>query len=97
VYLATWKVGSKEIQNHFVGERSKHGNENGGVSNVKVSVAGWIAMVRAISARGHGKLNHLEGSSARVFGQRKPVEVVCQGGMIRVLGIGFDNRRDDTW
>jgi hypothetical protein len=34
-------------------------------------------MVRAIGARGHGKLNYLEGSSARVFGQRKPVKVVC--------------------
>jgi hypothetical protein len=67
VDLAAWKVGSKKIQNHFVGGGSEDGNENGGVSNVKVSVAGWVAMVRTISARGHGELNYLEGSSARVL------------------------------
>jgi hypothetical protein len=97
VDLASWKVGSKEIQNHFVGGGSKDGDENRGVSNVKVSVAGWVTMMRTIRTRGHGKLNHLEGSSARVFGQRKPVEVVCEGGMIRVLGVGFNNRRNDPW
>jgi len=97
VDLAAWKVGSKEIQNHFVGGGSKDGDENGGVSDIKISVAGWIAMVGAIRAWGHGKLNHLQGSTARVFGQRKPVEVVCERGMIRVLGIRFDNRRDHPW
>jgi len=94
VDLAAWKVGSEEIQNHFVGGGSEDGDEHGGVSNVKVSVAGWITMMRTIRARGHGKLDNFEGSSARVFGQRKPVEVVCQRGMIRVLGVGFNNRRD---
>jgi hypothetical protein len=77
VDLAVWKVGPKEIQNHFVGGGSKNGDENGRVSNVKVSVAGWVAVMRTIRTRGHGKLNHLEGSSARVFGHRKPVEIVC--------------------
>jgi len=97
VDLAAWKVGAKEIQNHFVGGGSKDGDKNGGVPNIKVSVAGWVTMMRTIRAGWHGKLNHLEGSSARVVGQRKPVEVVCEGGMIRVLGIRFDNRRDHPW
>jgi hypothetical protein len=97
VDLATWKMRTKKIQNQFVSGGSKNGDENGGVPNVKVSVAGWVTMMRTIRARWHGKLNHLEGSSARVFGQRKPVEVVRQGGMIRVLGIRFDNRRDHPW
>ena len=74
--LATWKMRTKKIQNQFVSGGSKNGDENGGVPNVKISVTGWVTMVRTIGPGGHGKLNHVQGSSARVFGQRKPVEVL---------------------
>ena len=91
------KKGAKPIQHDGIGGRGKGWNQHGGVTDIEIGMASWIAVMRTIGTRGHGQLNDLQWLAFGILGRAKAGEILLEGRVVGVFGVGLDYGYDRAW
>ena len=87
------KVGLELLQDDFISRGVVNRNKYGRVADVKIGMAGGVAVMRSIRTGRHGHLNHLEWLSLRVLGMTQALQIFGERGMVHILGVRLHHRR----
>ena len=96
-HFAVRKKGAKPIQHDGIGGGGKGWNQHGGVTDIEIGMASWIAVMRTIGTRWHGQLDDLQWRAFGILGRAKASEIVLEGRVVGVFGVGLDYGYDRAW
>ena len=91
------KKGAKPIQHDGIGGRGKGWNQHGGVTDIEIGMASWIAVMRTIGTRGHGQLDDLQWLAFGILGRAKAGKILLEGRVVGVFGVRLDYGYDRAW
>ena len=95
--FAVRKKGAKPIQHDGIGGGGKGWNQHGGVTDIEIGMTSWIAVMGTIGTRGHGQFDDLQWLAFGILSRAKAGEVLLEGRVVGIFGVGLDNGNDRAW